>query len=357
MKIKSINISSFGGIKNMSLDLSENINIIYGKNGSGKSTIMNFIKLMLYSKTENERSSDISKNLRKRTKPLDGSVQQGSIVISHNNCDYLIEKKFGKTAGSDETQITNLNTGENISLGSSVEPGEYFTGLSLSQFERCYYILSSDYADLETELTDIKDFSSSEEETTSSIPSSAFAELNKIKESYISKSKKKGSIVEKEYELNRVLADISNSLENEKLTEDLDDEFIGAKRRIEALETDLRNYEDAQNKNLRLKSLTKLLELKKNIENIDNKISGFGLDGNAFKEYLSLGDILLQNTLARFRMYEEAKSKVNDLCFEKIKDSRDKALKLTENINNENNRKNYLILLLDKKESYKKKFI
>lgn len=357
MKIKSINITSFGGIKNISLDLSENINIIYGKNGSGKSTIMNFIKLMLYSKTENERSSDISKNLRKRTKPLDGSVQQGSITIFHNNCDYLIEKKFGKTAGSDETQITNLNTGENISLGPGVEPGEYFTGLSLSQFERCYYILSSDYANLETELTDIKDFSSSEEETMGSVLSSSFAELNKIKERYISKSKKKGIIVEKEFELNRVLSDISNSLESEKIAEDLDNEFNGVKKRIEDLENDLKTFENAQSKKLRLKSLTKLLELKKDIENINIKISNWGFNVNTLKEYLSLGDILLQNTLARFRMYEESKSRVNDLCFEKISASREKALKLTENINYDSSRKDYLTLLLDKKDNYRKKII
>ena len=43
MKINKIKINSYGKIKNKEIKLNNNLNIIYGKNESGKSTILNFI--------------------------------------------------------------------------------------------------------------------------------------------------------------------------------------------------------------------------------------------------------------------------------------------------------------------------
>ena len=63
MKIKSIYISSFGGLKNKEIKLNGNFNVIYGDNENGKTTVMNFIKMMFYG-TE-RGSSQISKNPRK----------------------------------------------------------------------------------------------------------------------------------------------------------------------------------------------------------------------------------------------------------------------------------------------------
>ena len=43
LKINKIKINSYGKIKNKEIKLNNNLNIIYGKNESGKSTILNFI--------------------------------------------------------------------------------------------------------------------------------------------------------------------------------------------------------------------------------------------------------------------------------------------------------------------------
>ena len=48
MKIKSINIASFGGVKDLKLELEGGLNVIYGDNEKGKTTVMSFIKMMLY---------------------------------------------------------------------------------------------------------------------------------------------------------------------------------------------------------------------------------------------------------------------------------------------------------------------
>ena len=44
LKIKNIKINSYGTLKQKEINLKNKINIIYGKNESGKSTLLNFIK-------------------------------------------------------------------------------------------------------------------------------------------------------------------------------------------------------------------------------------------------------------------------------------------------------------------------
>ena len=48
MIIEKIEIGSFGKLDNMTISLSDGVNIIRGGNESGKSTICNFIKFIFY---------------------------------------------------------------------------------------------------------------------------------------------------------------------------------------------------------------------------------------------------------------------------------------------------------------------
>ena len=43
MKIKKLKINGFGKLKDKSIELEDNINIIYGKNEAGKSTLLKYI--------------------------------------------------------------------------------------------------------------------------------------------------------------------------------------------------------------------------------------------------------------------------------------------------------------------------
>ena len=60
MKIDYFKINGFGKISNKEIELKDNINIIYGKNESGKSTILKFISGMLYGTSKNKNGKDIS---------------------------------------------------------------------------------------------------------------------------------------------------------------------------------------------------------------------------------------------------------------------------------------------------------
>ena len=56
MKIKNIHIDNFGKFENFNIDFKDDIQIIYGENEAGKSTLMDFIKLMFYRKEGYEKA-------------------------------------------------------------------------------------------------------------------------------------------------------------------------------------------------------------------------------------------------------------------------------------------------------------
>ena len=60
MKIEKIKINSFGKLENKEYNLSENINLIYGKNEAGKSTLLKFIQNTFYGTSKNKKGKTFS---------------------------------------------------------------------------------------------------------------------------------------------------------------------------------------------------------------------------------------------------------------------------------------------------------
>lgn len=60
LKIKNIKINQFGKLKNKEIHLENSINIIYGKNEAGKSTLLKFIASMFYGISKNKNGKEIS---------------------------------------------------------------------------------------------------------------------------------------------------------------------------------------------------------------------------------------------------------------------------------------------------------
>ena len=139
MIIKNITINSFGKLHDYSLDLDKGMNVIYGENEYGKSTIMAFIKLVFYGQFKTSGLS--SKDLREKYKPWDGSNMSGSITVEHNGYVYKIQKEISaKSRSGDKTGVYNLSSGEEVKLDKNEEVGEYFLGIDSLGFERSCYI-------------------------------------------------------------------------------------------------------------------------------------------------------------------------------------------------------------------------
>lgn len=136
MKINKLNIISFGGLKNLTLDFNDGFNCIYGENENGKTTVMSFIKMLFYGSERG--SSQISKNIRKKYTPWDGSSMAGSIEFEKNGRKYRLEREFRTSNSTDKVSITDLSLGEKQPAESDI--GIKLFGLSAAAFERSLFI-------------------------------------------------------------------------------------------------------------------------------------------------------------------------------------------------------------------------
>ncbi len=138
MKISKINITSFGKFKNYSLDVCDGFNLIYGENENGKTTIMDFIRMMFYGSKNANKAGYV--NPRKRYAPWDGSAMSGSIEFSHENKNYRLERAFRGRNSSDKITLISLDDGTLTNISGDDSPGESFLGLTLSAFEKSVFI-------------------------------------------------------------------------------------------------------------------------------------------------------------------------------------------------------------------------
>ena len=60
MKIDKIKINGFGKLHNKEIDFDDKINIVYGENESGKSSVLKFISCMLYGTSKNKNGKEFS---------------------------------------------------------------------------------------------------------------------------------------------------------------------------------------------------------------------------------------------------------------------------------------------------------
>ena len=95
MKINKLKINSYGKIKNKEIELNDGINIIYGKNESGKSTILNFIFNSFYGVSKNKKGKNISDY--DKFKPIDTEEFSGKMEYElDNNEKFEIYRDFNK---------------------------------------------------------------------------------------------------------------------------------------------------------------------------------------------------------------------------------------------------------------------
>ena len=95
MKIKELNIIEFGGLKDRKISFGDGMNIISGANEAGKSTVMLFIKYMLYGLPRKSASNPE----RERAVSLDGKRASGSMMFEARGRRYIAERHFQGTRG------------------------------------------------------------------------------------------------------------------------------------------------------------------------------------------------------------------------------------------------------------------
>ena len=95
MKINKLKINSFGKLIDKEIQLNNNINIIYGKNESGKSTLLKFITNCFYGTSKNKKGKELSDY--EKYKPWVGEEFSGKLEYELDNGQKIeIYREFNK---------------------------------------------------------------------------------------------------------------------------------------------------------------------------------------------------------------------------------------------------------------------
>lgn len=137
MRILNITIAEFGKFKDISFDFGDRMNIIEGENESGKSTLLAFIRFILYGVSGRAAAGEVSE--RARALSWSGDVAGGSMTIETADGKFRLERAIrhmqsgGRDSYPEAVRIVDLETGEIIHKGE--DPGEIFLGVPAGVFD------------------------------------------------------------------------------------------------------------------------------------------------------------------------------------------------------------------------------
>lgn len=138
MILRELNLIGFGKFENKNIELDKGLNIIYGENEAGKSTLHSFIDGMFYGFLRANVKSALYSEEYDKYNPWNKNRYAGIIRFQFQGKDYRIERDF--TRGSEETKIFEEITGREISRSIEtgktriLQPGIHFFGFNTRVF-------------------------------------------------------------------------------------------------------------------------------------------------------------------------------------------------------------------------------
>lgn len=141
MKIDRLYIRGFGKFEDFSTVFSNGLNVVYGPNESGKSTLMAFIRAMLYGLKGGKTVKNKSDGHIKYYMPWSGSPYGGYMNFELDKvCSYRIDRDFDKGEVKLYDQDFNDITGIYADFKNGTGIAEKLIGLSEGIFEKTVFI-------------------------------------------------------------------------------------------------------------------------------------------------------------------------------------------------------------------------
>ena len=138
MRIESLHIDKFGKLRTFDLAFPEGLTIVRGDNESGKTTILAFLRAMLYGL--NGKSASIAQNDRRKYMPWGETSMGGSLRLTDGRTAWEIARVFGQTKKQDTLRVTDLASGEAVELPAGDEPGRVLLGVDEAVFADTLYV-------------------------------------------------------------------------------------------------------------------------------------------------------------------------------------------------------------------------
>lgn len=141
MRFLTLYIKNYGKFLNKKIEFKEGVNIIYGRNEAGKSTIHSFIKGMLFG-LERQRGRVSKEDHYIKYQPWEQrGLYGGSLDVKHHDRNYRIYRDFAKETRT--YQVIDIDTGreqpvedkKGISFIENLTEDNYFNTISIEQLK------------------------------------------------------------------------------------------------------------------------------------------------------------------------------------------------------------------------------
>ncbi len=132
MKIERIQIDGFGCHKDLILSFNQDFNILYGKNESGKSTLLAFIQVIFYG-FDDTPDAPVSRT-RGFWMPWQGGPFGGTLTFTHQGTRYTVLASWGSTKEDDRISV-NMEPGGRMDMLPAQTVGEAILQISCENFE------------------------------------------------------------------------------------------------------------------------------------------------------------------------------------------------------------------------------
>ena len=109
MKLLRLHVENFGTLHDLNLSFDSGMNLLYQKNGWGKTTLAVFIKAMLYGLPSSTKRS-LDENERKKYMPWQGGAYGGSLEFETARGSFRVERFFGAKESGDAFALYDLAT-------------------------------------------------------------------------------------------------------------------------------------------------------------------------------------------------------------------------------------------------------
>lgn len=138
MIINELEIRSFGKLENRHFVFTDGLNLIYGSNECGKTTVFAFVKFMLYG--TKIRKTPNSMSFKEKYMPWNGKPMSGSMTVTdENGSRYVLTRLVSEEKNI--LEVIDSYTGADVNNREILRnPGKYFTSLNEEAFSYASFL-------------------------------------------------------------------------------------------------------------------------------------------------------------------------------------------------------------------------